>query len=158
MMRDIDIANRIRYSGISQEQGILSVLYVKLKFDKLIQKEGIMKKERFVKVRKFVKENKKPIGIIAGVFATGALAILSYMASEQGDAEKKELPERDCRSEEELREIEREMSSRLEHMDYDSDEYGRLYEEHCDVVNEINSRFSYNMPKRENGWYRMNDE
>lgn len=117
-----------------------------------------MKKERFSKAKKFVEKNKKPLLIIGGVLATGVLAFLSSIAWGQEDSEANNAPNLDRLSEEELRDIESKMCSDLERMDYDSDEYGRLYEEHCDVVNEINSRFSYNMPSRENGWYLPNDD
>lgn len=61
-------------------------------------------------------------------------------------------------SEEELRAVEAEMRSDLDHMDYDSDEYGQLYEEHCEVVSEISARSSGKLPKRENGWYLSNND
>lgn len=117
-----------------------------------------MKKRRFAKVRTFINENKKPLLIIGGILATSALAILSYIVSGQGDSEPNDSIRLDSLSEEELREIECKMRSDLERMDYDSDEYGRLYEDHCDVVSEISSRFSGSLPKRENGWYLPNDD
>lgn len=122
------------------------------------KKGATMKKRRFAKVRTFINENKKPLLIIGGILATSALAILSYIVSGQGDSEPNDSIRLDSLSEEELREIECKMRSDLERMDYNSDEYGRLYEDHCDVVSKISSRFSGSLPKRENGWYLPNDD
>lgn len=61
-------------------------------------------------------------------------------------------------SEDELREVEREMFAALETMDYDSQEYLQLDLIRIDVVNTIASRFPLNLPKREHGWYLPNDD
>ena len=61
-------------------------------------------------------------------------------------------------SEDDLRSIEEEMRSELDSMDYDSDDYLNLDLDRIDVVNEIASRSSDNLPKREHGWYLSNDD
>lgn len=60
--------------------------------------------------------------------------------------------------EDELRAAESEMSSALNELDYDSDEYLQLDLIRIDVVNAISSRFPLNLPKREHGWYLSNDD
>ena len=50
------------------------------------------------------------------------------------------------------------MSSRLEEMDYDSDEYLELDLKRIDVVNEISSRCADKLPKSEQGWYLPEDD
>ena len=50
------------------------------------------------------------------------------------------------------------MSSRLEEMDYDSDEYLELDLKRIDVVNEISSRCADKLPKSEHGWYLPEDD
>ena len=61
-------------------------------------------------------------------------------------------------SEDELRNIEEEMRSELDNMDYDSDEYLQLDLKRIDIVNEISSRSVGRLPKREHGWYLPNDD
>lgn len=60
--------------------------------------------------------------------------------------------------EDELREIEDEMMSALNEMDYESDEYLQLDLKRIDVVNEISSRCAGSRPHREHGWYLPNDD
>lgn len=62
------------------------------------------------------------------------------------------------KDEDELREMESEMSTRLEEMDYDSDEYLELDLKRIDVVNEISSRCADKLPKSEHGWYLPEDD
>ena len=61
-------------------------------------------------------------------------------------------------SENELRSVEDDMSSELNSLDYDSEEYLELDLQRIDVVNTIASRFPLNLPKREHGWYLTNDD
>lgn len=61
-------------------------------------------------------------------------------------------------SEDELRSVEDDMSSELNSLDYDSEDYLDLDLQRIDVVNTIASRFPINLPKRENGWYLANDD
>lgn len=61
-------------------------------------------------------------------------------------------------SESELRSIEGEMRAELDATDWDSDNCNQLYNDHIDVVNEISSRSSGRLPKREHGWYLPNDD
>jgi len=61
-------------------------------------------------------------------------------------------------SEDELRSVEDDMSSELNSLDYDSEDYLDLDLQRIDVVNTIASRFPINLPKREHGWYLANDD
>lgn len=61
-------------------------------------------------------------------------------------------------TEDELRSVEDEMQSKLNDIDYDSDEYLELDLKRIDVVNTISSRFPLNLPHREHGWYLPNDD
>ena len=61
-------------------------------------------------------------------------------------------------SEDELRGIASEMESLMNELDYDSEEFNRIYMIHIDVVNTIASRFPLNIRPREHGWYLSNDD
>lgn len=61
-------------------------------------------------------------------------------------------------SEEDLRATSSEMEALLDELDYDSEEYSKIYATHIDVVNAIASRFPLNLPYREHGWYLPSDD
>ena len=61
-------------------------------------------------------------------------------------------------TEDNLRNIEVAMRNKLDSMDYESKKHYRLSCRHIDIVNEISSRCSGKLPKREHGWYLPNGE
>ncbi len=61
-------------------------------------------------------------------------------------------------SEDKLRDVEDKMSDRLDSIDYDSKKYTKIDSRRIDVVNEISSRSSGRLPKREHGWYLPEDD
>lgn len=61
-------------------------------------------------------------------------------------------------SEDNLRSKEEKMRSKLDSLDYDSKKHTKLDLRRIDVVNEISSRSSGKLPKREHGWYLPNDD
>lgn len=61
-------------------------------------------------------------------------------------------------SEDELRATSSEMQRVLSELDYESDAYYNISCIHIDVVNAIASRFPFNLPHREHGWYLPNDD
>lgn len=61
-------------------------------------------------------------------------------------------------SEDKLCDKERKMSRKLDKMNYESRRHTRLDLRRIDVVNEISSRRSGKLPRREHGWYLPNDD
>ena len=61
-------------------------------------------------------------------------------------------------SEDKLRDKERKMRKKLDSMNYESKKHTRLDRRRIDLVNEISSRSSRKLPKREHGWYLSNDD
>ena len=50
------------------------------------------------------------------------------------------------------------MRKKLDSMNYESKKHTRLDRRRIDLVNEISSRRSGKLPKREHGWYLPNDD
>ena len=61
-------------------------------------------------------------------------------------------------TENELRAASNKIRAALDDEEYCSKEYNRLSDLNTDIINEIVTRFSYDMPHREHGWYLSNDD
>lgn len=113
----------------------------------------------------------KVVGVVAAVAGTVYLASQSdecggYIPNVSGDDDNEEEKRfehvteywMETASEDELRSVEDEMRAELDSLDYDSDEYLQLDLKRINVVNAIASRFPFNLPHREHGWYLLNDD
>lgn len=119
----------------------------------------------------------RAVKVIQAIGLTAAAASKTYLASQPHSSEKFPLFDNivieagekinefdfmtnewlETASEDELRILAKGMESFMDQLDYDSEEYAKIYDIHTDVVNAIAQRFPLNLPYREHGWYLPNN-